>query len=91
MCKSRRSGFQKGTTVYKCSDCGHRTRTTGHETDGSMCAWCNELSLLENSISDWHKDTEEGKYAREQYKIIAKDHPHKNVDTSWIEEMDSKR
>lgn len=47
------SRFQRGSGVYTCRCCGHRTRDTGG--DGAIngcCDLCFELAGEENSVSD---------------------------------------
>lgn len=57
--------FAKGSAVYTCKCCGHRTRDTGE--GGAMvgaCDLCYDLSGFENSLMDgfqngWSKATME--------------------------------
>lgn len=62
------SKFRRGSGVYTCRCCGHRTRETGHcESGVELCALCYEIGGLENQISDGHD--EDGKAAVEMARL----------------------
>lgn len=48
------SHFQRGSGVYTCRVCGHRTRATGRGDNENveLCADCFDLAGLENQVSD---------------------------------------
>ena len=51
----KRNRFQSSAygSVYTCCVCGKRTRETGNcESDLELCAYCYEISGLENSYVD---------------------------------------
>lgn len=51
--QARNSQFKKGSAVYECRVCGHRTRDTGGDgADVRLCSICWDLSGEENSLSD---------------------------------------
>lgn len=54
MTHSAASKFAKGSGVYTCRCCGHKTRSTdrGDNENVELCADCYDLSGFENQISD---------------------------------------
>ncbi len=48
-----RNRFQRGSGVYTCSNCGKKTRETGHsESYVDLCATCYERGGDDNSVAD---------------------------------------
>jgi len=51
---ARNSRFQKGTGLYECKCCGHKTRSTGQGDNEhvGLCTVCYDLAGEENHLSD---------------------------------------
>ncbi len=54
MSARKSDGFRARSGCFECAVCGRQTRiTANHSHDNSgMCAECDEVSMLENGISD---------------------------------------
>lgn len=54
------SKFRRGSGVYTCHCCGHRTRETGNdESLLGLCAYCYEEGGFENELADGHITADE--------------------------------